>query len=317
VTLAIALATRGRPMLLLDTVARTLPNIVLPSTVLHLMLDEDDAPTRSAVDTARIGWSDRVVVNVAPREDTVAEKFNRVLSDPADIYTAMVDHTAHVTRGFDQKIVEAAELFPDGIGLVVNHLANASFTGAYAPTRGMVEKMGYLFPPYFPYWFIDHWLDDVARLIGRMVVADVVTDSSRKPMTQEMREPDWWATFYDAAYLMRRQQALDIINSHDFYEPHWRKILLERHPTLWPNGPNTLDFRSRHINDTVRSSAAEFARAANLSLNDQRYQRVKARAVSMVPHLLDDYGMRRDEADAFRKRLCPPTNVINLKQAYA
>jgi len=63
------------------------------------------------------------------------------------------------------------------------------------------------------------WTDDIARLIGRLSFADVRTDQSRAGKTQEMREPGWWATFFDAAYLMRRKIARDIIDGEDFQEP--------------------------------------------------------------------------------------------------
>jgi 2,3-bisphosphoglycerate-independent phosphoglycerate mutase len=90
-------------------------------------------------------------------------------------------------------------------------LANLSFSGAIAATRKWCDIVGYLQPEHFPYWFCDHWTDDVVKMIGRISYADIRTDQSKAGRTQEMREPSWWATFFDACYLMRRRQARAIL----------------------------------------------------------------------------------------------------------
>ena len=308
--LAIALATRGRPALLLDTLTKTLPNVSLDDTKITVMVDDDDIDTIGCLSSHMEWFKGKVAVSIKEREDTVAEKFNRILSEPADLYVAMVDHTPYVTPEFDKKLLAAAETFPDGIGVVVNYMANASFTGIYAVTPKMAEKLGYFFPPYFPYWFVDHWLDDVMRMTGRYAVADVVSDSSKKPMTQEMREPGWWATFFDAAYLMRRKQAHTILWDKDLVAPHLHKKMIESQYPL-------VEFRSRWVNESVRNQAPALQNASRLSLNDERYQRIRAKAVAMLQHLLDDYGMAANEAAMFRNYLTPPTNIVNLKRAFA
>jgi len=155
---------------------------------------------------------------------------------------------------------------------------------------------GKIFPEYFPYWFVDHWTDDVARIIGRLSFANIMTDQSKPGVTQEMREPGWWATWFDAAYLMRRKQAHDIINSPDFAGEKWQKdLLLTHHPLI--------EVRSRMINHNVRSQNAQLSQwAGNLKTNE-RYNRIKQRAIDMVPHLLNDYGMPEGEQQMFARAL--------------
>ena len=273
--LLINLATRGRPGLLAQTIVQTLSNVRHDETVLMVSLDDDDAETIELVASGRLGFvpgSERLLWSRAPREDSLGAKYNRALDVPADVYMTMVDHSPQCTPGFDLKILEAAVLFPDGIGVVYNHLANATFPGLNAVTAQLAARMGFIYPPYFPYWFVDHWLDDVARLIDRISFADVVVDCSRRPGTQELREPAFWATFYDAAYLVRRRCAQDIIGSGGFAEPEWRKqMLLRRYPLV--------EFRSRWVNDQVRASA-HLMRDAGAP--DERYARLKAQAVSML-----------------------------------
>lgn len=307
-TLAIALATRNRPALLLETLAKTIPNVANADTVIHLMVDADDVLTIEALRPLPAALGPRVNIDVRDREDTVAEKFNRVLERHADVYLAMVDHTPHMTPGFDQNIIDAAALFPDGIGVVYNHLANASFPGVNAMTRKMTDMLGYFYPPYFPYWFVDHWIDDIARLIGRISFADVVTDSSKKQITQEMREPSWWATFFDAAYMLRRRQAQGIIASPDFQEPDWRKQMLLNHAPL-------IESRSKWVNDSVRQNAFAFAQIAHMNKHDDRYRRIKAKAVAMLPAMLGQ--MPPAEGMRYYEQLMPLNTVIGLKRHYA
>lgn len=320
-TLLISLATRGRPQQVLETITRSVQNWTHAGTRMVVQVDDDDHPTIEALVFPRMPsyaapqsfettFNGRVTLNIHPREDTIAEKWNRILSAPADVYMSAADDDPYITPGYDAKILEAASRFPDGIGIVYGHMANASFTGIAAPTRKLCEKLGYIFPPLFPYWFVDHWVDDVARIIGRISFADVRTDQGGAGKTQELREPAWWATWFDAAYLMRRKQAHDIIRGKDFRTPSWNKdILLRHHPMI--------EYRSRWVNDNVRAQAKALEGWSGLTLADARYQRVKAKAVAMIPHLLDDYGMDPQEAAMFRNALMPATEVVGLKRAFA
>lgn len=306
--LVITLATRNRPQQVVETVQRSTVNLVLPNTEFIVQVDADDRPTIEALQAAPL--DKRVFINIGPREDTIAAKWNRALSIAADLYLVAADDDPYVTPAYDAKLCEAGKLFPDGIGMVYGRMANASFSGAVCPTAKFCEKLGHIFPEYFPYWFVDHWTDDVARLIGRLSFADVQTDQSRAGKTQEMREPGWWATWFDAAYLKRRQIARKIIDSGDFDSPQWHKEILRRSYPL-------IEYRSKWINDHVRAMPAQYDAASALGVHDQRYQRVRDCAVAMVPHLLDDFGMSGDEAYRYRALLAPPKTVPSLARAYA
>jgi len=221
------------------------------------------------------------------------------------VYLCAGDDDPYITPGYDRKIIEAAALFPDGIGAVYGHLANASFPGAMALTRGLVDKLGHMFPPLFPYWFVDHWVDDIARMIGRVSFADIRTDQSRAGRTQEMREPGWWATFFDAGHLMRRQIAQAIIQSEDFAEPQWRKEILLRHYPL-------IEYRSKWINDNVRAQSRALTDYNAESNKDARYIRIRANAVNMVDQML--LGMEPAEAKRYRDMLVPVMALQTLPQ---
>ncbi len=193
--------------------------------------------------------------------------------------------------------------------MVYGHLANLSFSGSVAPTAGLCKKMGYIQPEYFPYWFCDHWTDDICRMIGRISVADIRTDQSRAGRTQEMREPSWWATFFDACYLMRRRQARAIIDSADFAGEEWHKELLRTHHPL-------IEQRSRGINQGVRTDR-NIQSMASSDLKDARYLRVKENATAMLVRVLADPEMPEQERMWFHNILTPPTTIAAMKQAFA
>jgi hypothetical protein len=305
--LCISLATRGRPTRLIENVKVSVANWTDPNTVMWIMADEDDQPTIDAVNHSGLG--DRIRLSVERREDILAAKWNRAvrLEPEADLYVVDADDTTFVTPGYDSRLLDAAKRFPDGIGMVYGHMANASFTGVQAPTRKLVEFLGGIFPEYFPYWFCDHWTDDVAKIIDRISFADVRTDQSNVGMTQEMREPAWWGTWFDAAYIFRRRQAHAIINSPDFKEPKWRKeILLTHHPLL--------EYKSKWINDSLRLNGHNLQRHV-VNKPDERYMRVKQRAIDMLPILFE--GMDPAIAASYRAALLPQKLIPALAKLYA
>ena len=121
-----------------------------------------------------------------------------------------------------------------------------------------------------------------------------------------MREPGWWATWFDAAYLRRREQAHAIIEALD-EPPLTKERLLTHHPLI--------EYRSRWVNENVRANARQYEAWSGLGTADARYQRVRQKAVDMIPELLA--GMDEREAAHYRAALIPPTHVIGLKRAFA
>lgn len=300
--LVVSMPTRGRPQQLAQTIQRNLACLSEPNSLLMVQVDEDDIQT---VELAKKLADKRLKFSILPREDTIAAKWNRALTEEADVYTCLGDDDPLLVRESDVRILEAARLFPDKIGMVYGHLANASFSGVISFTRKMTELLGFIQPEYFPYWFCDHWTDDIGRIVGRIAFADVRTDQSKVGKTMELREPAWWATWFDAAYMRRREEACNVIMALD--EPDWRKEILRTHAPL-------IEFRSRWINDNVRMNARNLETWG--APKDERYLRVKQKAIDTVPLLLRMLPTEH-EVRVFRELLTPPPFITNLPRAWA
>lgn len=297
--LVISLATRNRPQQLLQTINRSMSQWTDPNTILIIQADADDYATLGMLTDAKL--DPRVKVNVKSREDTIAAKWNRAMAEPADVYLIAGDDDPVIGKGYDTTILQAAATFPDGIGMVYGRPSNASFSSVMACTAKWVQLLGYILPEHFPYWFSDHWIDDIGRITQRIAYVDVTSDQKKVGTTQEMREPSWWATWFDAARLVRRAEAFRVIDA--LVEPEWRKAMLRSQHIL-------VEYRSKWINDNVRGQARQLEAMA-MPLKDDRYQRVKQTALAMLPRMYQ--GMEPAEARAFHTALVIPTTIPALR----
>ncbi|MGE5165139.1 MAG: hypothetical protein ACM3IH_14095 [Sphingobacteriales bacterium] len=281
--LTVSLATRNRPKLLIETLYETLPNIELGTTKVVVGIDEDDKDTIRAINESGLTKGRQVIASIRPREDNRGEKYDRALTEaPADVYLVQGDYTPIVTKGFDKIILEKAALFPDGIGCIhTNYFHRSVFPpGLQAVTQGWVNKVGYIYSHEYPFWFIDHELHDLARLVGRYFPADVDIDTSRKPAdTMRLRDVAFWASYYDMMALDRRAKARAMIQSEDFKTPEWLKqgLLDDYH---------VIETEAWRINESVRHSAADLeARRGDKGPPDEGYLRAKAKAEAKLNEL--------------------------------
>jgi hypothetical protein len=155
--------SRGRP----DNIRRLYRSLV-DTTVgdweLLVRLDEDD-PVRTEYDQPPHQ------ANITAPRILMAKLWNDLVPyAQGDILMMAGDDVTFNTEGWDV-LVRAA--FPeDRIGLVHgNDLSPNSATIGTHPfvTRGWVEALGYLTPPYFSSDYVDLWLTEVADALGRRV----------------------------------------------------------------------------------------------------------------------------------------------------
>jgi hypothetical protein len=275
-SLTVTLATRGRPVLLAKCISQYLSKIRLRSTKFVVALDSDD--TESIEVAQRFSKHKYCVVDVREREDSVAAKWNRGITVcPADYYLAASDDSPMESDGFDKLIVEAP-FFPDQIGGILSYMSTMYFSISMTVSHRFAELQGELrgydkpimFVERYPYWFIDHDLDDILHLINRVAFAPVrISQVDAGKATQELREPAFWGTFFDAGYLERRKFAFDLINHPSFQVSEWRrKILL--------SGAHVRrEYQSRAVNNGLRLNSG----LPVVPGTEPRYDRLKEAAM--------------------------------------
>ncbi len=213
-SLTIGLATRTRPGLLARTINETLHHAKETDTRLIILADDDDKATqslRNKLTDKRIIWS------IEPKPDSLGTKYNRMIKvRPADVYLSMVDYAPHMTDGFDTEILAASNVYSDGYAFIINYFANFSFSQINAITAKAADKMGGIYPELFPYWFVDHWFQEVAKRVGREVFAPVYVDCSRKQPTIGLRDSYFWGQVFGLTAPERVEIANKILGADDF-----------------------------------------------------------------------------------------------------
>ncbi len=269
------IGARGRPEKLLETVELSLKHSVRDDTKFLICLDDDDETMTPFLD--KFPKDERVILSVKPREDSRGEKYDRCFKEaPADVYMLGVDHSPIITPGWDQIVLDAAALFPDNIGVINAPMNNMSFPKLQAITHNLAEMVGYTYNWDYPFWFIDHELDDMARMIGRYVFVDIEVDNDRLRVgnrTHRMRDLKFWTIYFETHAYTRREMANRIINSPEFMAPEWEKKMLS---TWFP----PVEARSAFINHDVFKNAEYLERecGANGAPPDPGYVRLREAA---------------------------------------
>jgi hypothetical protein len=303
--LVINIITRNRPHLIVETVENFLAQMTTADCGLMVSVDDDDVATIKALEP--YCGRQRTHISIQPREDAIGDKWSRSFRSFPDAGAHMLaaDYAICKTKGFDKKIIDAVELLPDNIGVIGGKFCNASFSAFQVVTRGLARRMGFVYPPYFPYWFVDHWVDDIARMIGRLVYVDVDIDAvSRKPPTQEMRDLVFWSTFFDLCRGRRHKCAERILDDSDTRV--WLKSIMVGNFEI-------TDVRSKWINDCVRASAAHVENAIGAGPPDERYLRSLDAAKAMIPELVQEMKDAGEDVSAWIPRMT--TNVSPIRKS--
>ncbi len=180
-------------------------------------------------------------------------------------------------------ILNAARIWPDGIGCVYTRMCDELVPFNQAPTAKLVEKIGYIFNHDYPFWYVDHELADISWMIGRINFADVAVNSSKRPEhTHRLRDLKFWSTYYNLMALERRNTAKRIIRSDDFQAPDWLKLQLSNWFPL-------VEMRSEWRNNRVLRGAEQTeASRGEPGEPDDGYKRAKAKAERKLQDLLNN-----------------------------
>lgn len=272
---AVCIASRGRPELLGRAVSEILEKAELPETEIIVALDDDDNADYGG------DWREnpKIKISIAPREDSLGAKYNRAKElSCADVYVMWSDDVTIITPGWDRNLISAAELFPDGMGVIYFGKIPGTLQPGIAVTAKFIERMGFFCTPYFPFWWHDTWIDEVARLSGRIVTApvDIAPLQDLPGKSRGVRDIAFWGQFFDALRPQRVEVARKIIT--DGQDPPFRKVQLAE--LIAPMSKMLLERNSKCSNP---ESAKELEKFWSFDAPaDERYLRIKARAEAML-----------------------------------
>lgn len=272
--LSLLIASRGRPVELLRTITESDAQVADPAqTTISVALDWDDESMTAVTPPAtrcKLHW------HVGEREDSLGAKYNRAAAGaPAEAYVLGADDNVLVTPGWDQRLREAMGAFNEGCGFVFFGRLDGTLPTNMAVPHRLQEIQGFLFPPFFPVWFYDTWIDEIGHLCGRILWADVkVEELGGRGMSRGVRDVAFWASLFDAL----RGPRLHVAAALATLNPPWMQLQLEQRRDILG-----AFFASRMAR--LRDPQQAFLFEKRMSFDapeDARYLRIKAQAEELL-----------------------------------
>lgn len=279
-TVALCLPSRGRPELLRACIHNAMKNSEVETTRIVVGLDTDDHDSLHLVELLKD--QPKIQVSVCERENSLGEKYNRCAAMvPADVYVLWSDDVCFASKGWDTKIIEMACMYDDSIGAVYFGEIPGVFQPGIAVTDEFVKHMGFLSPPFFPFWWQDTWIDEISAMTGRILRADISVACSQglQKQSRGVLEIDFWAKVFDDTRPMRIKAANSIIDAG--HDKLWRKIQLRQNI---PQVASALAQRNSILRDPFHARRLEKHYSFDAPA-DERYYRLKAAAENMMASL--------------------------------
>jgi glycosyltransferase involved in cell wall biosynthesis len=219
--ISIIFATRGRPKNLVKVFSSLRDNTTRKELVhLWIYVDEDDSVTRQAIESKTLpdpGF--QVHWHIASQTNELGKALDtlwRVSPRTSEIYVTTVDDVYFATPGWDEILRSAFNQYPDGVLLAFPHDPENSLAVTYAIFGWRWHTtLGCLYIGYFAYWYDDRWVEEIARLAGRLKKLDMTFApmDNEKGRTKRMRNLPFWARFMQLTLPERIESAKKLINA--------------------------------------------------------------------------------------------------------
>lgn len=209
--LSILIPTRNRP----EGLRRLLDSIVahaarMDAVEIIVGMDDDEVPPAWL---AELPFP--ITLSHAPREQTMGRMWERLLNlSSGEIIVGVCDDLVVATDAFDARIRTEVRAHPNAVHFIDDEQA-PNFATFPVTTRKLAQRVtqaqGFFMPPWFPFWFVDTWWDELGELIGvRRVLPVRVLMQDGKGETTSMRELGFWSHLFDVTRPMRVAVAEEI-----------------------------------------------------------------------------------------------------------
>lgn len=173
--ISLLLPSRGRPQNIERLAQSAVNRASNPDDVeLVVMLDDDDPTNYDQLNAPNTKL-------LYTKRQTLSKYWNLAYQQAkGPIYMHCGDDIVFQTDGWDDKVKEAFDRYPDKIVLIFGDDGDPNKEKNFGTHsfihKNWVDAVGYFVPPYFSSDFNDTWLNDVADMIGRKEQIDILTE---------------------------------------------------------------------------------------------------------------------------------------------
>ena len=217
----IIMMTRGRPEKLKRALT-SLDDAAVMKDKIHLWayVDDDDTPTLDLIDS---GWDKNIGFQVnwhiSSRPITQGAAFTEIwhVSSNAALYMGFNDDYVINTPDWDLTVRETFRNVPDdriAIGSISDPLMPENDDNFLVFTAEWINQVGHVIIPYFPYWFGDTWVQQIAEMVDRKykIPVSVWPMDGEKGKTHRLWDLPFWTRFFNNLLVERVETAEGIID---------------------------------------------------------------------------------------------------------
>lgn len=185
---------------------------------------------------------------------TIGQIWNGLAKEPADIYSCMIDDAFPITPHWDREMVRLASQFQALSWYEVSAPQNCGYPTC---TKVWLDKVGYIVPEHFPFWFMDTWFAEMVQFVtGQGVpVSTQMALYSKQEATQNLRDLDFWWGFFYVTRRIRIQESfslnikdVDMIGAFEVGQ-RFEEFINTRMPFINSGQDRDMEFRGERIKE--------------------------------------------------------------------
>jgi hypothetical protein len=271
--IAVVLPSRGNPgrlqavLMALDHLSSGRHEIAY-----HLIVDADDRDTLELP----LAWARQGVV-FRHGGDPAVSHFNRInklvrtLDADAvswfadDVFPLAMHWDALIANGIDQGL-------PAFAWMEITDPDNMTYP---ILSKRWLDAVGYMFPEYFPFWFVDTWIMEVYELAfaDSMPIVQNLPVGGRRGGTRGMHDLEYWFRFFAATHPERERDARRLADALAVDVPDEGRIAMSR------------EHHKRFLRQLENVDVYEQTFGADSVVPSVRYLRLKAEADRVFPDI--------------------------------